>query len=466
VHLAAENPELSQDILPLLLEAIDLEEWSTSPISPLHVSVANGNYSGTYTLLRFMADTLDANQPNGGGNFNDSKQHHLIPTMLNKRFRHFPKDPRQELNVINRQDEKIPVPTKAIPPCTPLHLAILFNEFELAKLLIQHGASVDIGDASLGTPLHLAAHHGYLEMVKLLVDHHSNPNKRDRVGKTPLTRAAEAGKSDTFEVLLAQGVNVDAEDAFKSTVATYCRDGYTYSLAVTAGCRHSGDADPWGFYDDILCESPVLALFLMNSKPGDNHEPKSLGTWLRMSPHIFKSLIQLAKRKHQSHPGHGTVGLGPKFLVPAALRDDVSLIERICTELQVTNVETIREALIRGASWGRLYAVKCLFRRIRLHTTEHIDIASKAYVASKDFPELQTWILVGKATDQLAIEARGQHSEIPEQTIFWSGIRQMEIPLKERYGRTYRSLFEWVKWLYREDKEQMIAYSRRERRLR
>ena len=465
IHLAVESPELSKDILPILLNALDPEEWSTGPISPLHVSVANRNYNGTYTLLQFIAGAFGETQPHGNSNI-VFEQRNLTSAVLNKRLRDSLNDSRGELNVIDPQDKRISILDEESFSRTPLHLAVFLNEFELAKLLIQHGADVDMEDADSLTPLHLAASRSNKNMVELLLAHHSNPNKRDWFGRTPLMLAAKAGKSDIFEVLLAQGGNVDAQNADKSTVAAYCRDGYTYSLAVTAGCQHSDDADPWCFYDTILRGSPDLAIFLMNSKPGDDHEPKSLGSWFGMSPHIFKSLLRLAKRRRQSRVGHGTMRLGPKFLVPAALRDDVSLIERTCTELQVTDVETLREALIRAASWGRLCAVKCLLRRIRLYTAKHIDTTSRAYVASKDFPELQTWVLVDQATDQFAIKAGGQHTEIPEQTTFWSGIRQMEIPLKERYGRTYRSLLEWVIWLYGEDKEQMIVYSWRECRLR
>ena len=108
--------------------------------------------------------------------------------------------------------------------------------------------------------------------------------------------------------------------------------------------------------------------------------------------------------------------------------------------------------------------MKTLFRRMMLHVSERVDVLSMVYMASKDFPDLQAWILVGRATDQLAIQTEGQHLGAVKPIGFWSGIWQVEIPLEERYGRARRSLCDWVVWLYSQDKEQMIAYSRRRSR--
>ena len=65
---------------------------------------------------------------------------------------------------------------------TPLHHAVEKNNYELACLLMDHGASSIIGDKRGLTALHYAARHGFKELVKLLLANGADINLRDNNG--------------------------------------------------------------------------------------------------------------------------------------------------------------------------------------------------------------------------------------------------------------------------------------------
>lgn len=56
-----------------------------------------------------------------------------------------------------------------------LHIAAANNYRDVAKLLLDRGANIDIIDDEGLTPLHVAAKYGQTKMVKLLVKRNANP---------------------------------------------------------------------------------------------------------------------------------------------------------------------------------------------------------------------------------------------------------------------------------------------------
>jgi len=71
---------------------------------------------------------------------------------------------------------------------TPLHLAVLADQAEIAEFLIERGATLGAraGDEYGGTPLHWSAALGRVEMARRLIDAGADVNAPDNHGYTPL----------------------------------------------------------------------------------------------------------------------------------------------------------------------------------------------------------------------------------------------------------------------------------------
>ncbi|WP_443048468.1 ankyrin repeat domain-containing protein [Streptomyces sp. HUAS 31] len=95
---------------------------------------------------------------------------------------------------------------------TPLYLASVQGEAEVARLLMEAGASPDAesrGAGSEGTPLCAAACWGHTETVRELLAHGADPNLREDHGSgwSPLDWANNGPHPETAELLTAAGAN-------------------------------------------------------------------------------------------------------------------------------------------------------------------------------------------------------------------------------------------------------------------
>ncbi|GAB7324630.1 hypothetical protein MBLNU13_g08515t1 [Cladosporium sp. NU13] len=95
---------------------------------------------------------------------------------------------------------------------TALHLAAAEGYVAIAKLLLRHGAKVDVEDEHGLTALHLATKAGFVEMAKFLIDHEADVEAPDKTGWTALHWAVHADQEGMVRVLLKQKANVDARD--------------------------------------------------------------------------------------------------------------------------------------------------------------------------------------------------------------------------------------------------------------
>lgn len=90
---------------------------------------------------------------------------------------------------------------------TPLHLA---PTGEIADLLLRKGINVNARSANGMTALFLAAVNGRADVVEVLLKKGSDPNARRADGATALHRAAAKGGKDVVELLLKHGANANA----------------------------------------------------------------------------------------------------------------------------------------------------------------------------------------------------------------------------------------------------------------
>ncbi|WP_141315056.1 ankyrin repeat domain-containing protein [Streptomyces spinoverrucosus] len=95
---------------------------------------------------------------------------------------------------------------------TPLYLASVQGAAEVARLLMEAGASPNAessGVGSDGTPLCAAACWGHVETVRELLAHGADPNLREECGAgwSPLEWANHGPHSETAQLLVNAGAN-------------------------------------------------------------------------------------------------------------------------------------------------------------------------------------------------------------------------------------------------------------------
>ncbi len=95
--------------------------------------------------------------------------------------------------------------------CTALNAACLSDtaNVEVVKLLVTHGASVNIPSCRKSTPLMGAAFSGKLDIVKYLVKHGANVDTSNLMGNAPLCAAAMGGHHKVINYLLKKGADVN-----------------------------------------------------------------------------------------------------------------------------------------------------------------------------------------------------------------------------------------------------------------
>lgn len=107
----------------------------------------------------------------------------------------------------------------------PLHLAVRYNNVEMAALLLAHGAQVDAQQGSIvrldsnkrRTLLHIAAALKYRDMTVYLLKAGANMNIQDHDRRTPLHLAALHWATDIVVELLNHNADVNALDNHSQT---------------------------------------------------------------------------------------------------------------------------------------------------------------------------------------------------------------------------------------------------------
>ncbi|RDD41757.1 Ankyrin repeat domain-containing protein 17 [Trichoplax sp. H2] len=93
--------------------------------------------------------------------------------------------------------------------CTPLMLAAREGHFDVAMLLLDSGAEVNVASGSENnTPLTLACWKGHHKVADLLLHYGANMEHRNKTGCTPLMLAAREGYIETVKVQLDKGCKI------------------------------------------------------------------------------------------------------------------------------------------------------------------------------------------------------------------------------------------------------------------
>ena len=96
---------------------------------------------------------------------------------------------------------------------TPLHHAVSRGRKDIAQILIEWGAEINMSRNGVKTPLHLAAKWGQPCVVQFLIQNGADVNSTQGGGCTPLHTAAINGHREIAELLIENGADVNATDS-------------------------------------------------------------------------------------------------------------------------------------------------------------------------------------------------------------------------------------------------------------
>jgi ankyrin repeat protein len=90
-----------------------------------------------------------------------------------------------------------------------LHFAAFFGKAEAARVLLEHGASVEVYTRNpfANQPLHAAAAGRHVEVCRVLIAAGADVNATQHGGFTPLHEAAQHGDVEMTELFLSAGAD-------------------------------------------------------------------------------------------------------------------------------------------------------------------------------------------------------------------------------------------------------------------
>ncbi|KAL5014847.1 hypothetical protein ScPMuIL_009117 [Solemya velum] len=139
-----------------------------------------------------------------------------------------------------------------------LHTAAACQNLHAAKLLLRHGATVDIKDDFGFSPLFLATgRYPNTELAEMLLEHKADVNMLSLTGASPLHGAALQGNVDCVKLLISHGADPHVKDEDLTTPFELAKDDQTREIlhkavntsdakkeeigAVCSKCKQSSD---------------------------------------------------------------------------------------------------------------------------------------------------------------------------------------------------------------------------------
>ncbi|MCB9493728.1 MAG: ankyrin repeat domain-containing protein [Epsilonproteobacteria bacterium] len=99
----------------------------------------------------------------------------------------------------------------------PLHAAIHCENITMVKMLIDHGARLDMFDTLSQTPLHTAAEIGNMQIITLLLEHAADVDQLDILPETALFSAILYDNFEVVQLLIERKANVNAKNLMGET---------------------------------------------------------------------------------------------------------------------------------------------------------------------------------------------------------------------------------------------------------
>jgi ankyrin repeat protein len=124
----------------------------------------------------------------------------------------------------------------------PLARAAVAGEVEMVTLFLDKGAAVDAQNLDGSSALYQAAENGRLPVVQLLIERGANVSLAGRSGITPLSAAAYMGSVPIVELLMQKGADPKTVDTTGKTAIVYAA-GRGFPAVVRLLLDHSVDVN-------------------------------------------------------------------------------------------------------------------------------------------------------------------------------------------------------------------------------
>ena len=302
---------------------------------------------------------------------------------------------------------------------TPLMLAAALGEVEIARSLIEHGASVDGLANDPMTPLDLAADAGNAKVVELLISFGANVNARTAFLGTPCMSAASGGYLASVQALANGGADLTLGDVDGRTIVHHVVDRSCFA-DISAYSRYFGvlvflsykmkdllffveSKDGRSVIEASCWAYPPYQTFLLNLAPNPSvYEPRTnniiSATVRTNNPIDLKRLLRRLPRPliprlltHEDR-AWGTP------LYSAATNPSENVIDMLLdagADLELVGGD-LGTPLMGACAMGRLGIVKALVGRgARTSYTKDGEVFS-ALSAAKLHPKITRWLLVGR----------------------------------------------------------------------
>lgn len=107
---------------------------------------------------------------------------------------------------------------------TPLMRACLYSRYDMAKLLVENNASIDLVDIDGKTALMHAVLSGCFDVANLLLDHGADFNIKNNSGRTVISYASRCNDTKLLPKIIKMGGDVNTKNNSGSTPLMYAAD--------------------------------------------------------------------------------------------------------------------------------------------------------------------------------------------------------------------------------------------------
>ncbi len=157
-----------------------------------------------------------------------------------------------ELLIEKNANLDVAIDTAALSGCTPFHLACEAGHIKIAEMLVQERAKIDIAAQNGCTPLYCACQNGHEGIVRMLIEKGADTNTIGKGKYTLLHITCEQGHDKLVEMLIEKIKDIDAIDENRcAPLHLACRNGHAEIVKILIQRKARVDVATQGGYTPL-----------------------------------------------------------------------------------------------------------------------------------------------------------------------------------------------------------------------